>query len=96
MKCPQTGRNLRGWLPVYLDGNEICRVSAEEAVSGLSGGMYQGAGSKRSVSCLLLLKRPDNEFRGPLPTQPPTSIREHVGDSYVWQHSHRALQWGMA
>lgn len=96
MTCPQTGRKLRLNLDVFEAGEWVCAVSAAEALSGIQGGMYQPVGSKRTVTALLLLKRPSDQFKGSLPKQKPTSYQETVGDHHVWQHGRNAHQWNLA
>lgn len=95
MNCPQTGRKLRQSLDVFEAGEWVCAVSAAEALSGISGGMYEPVGSKRTVTALILVKRPGHEFPGPVPKMKPTSFQETVGDFRVWQHGRNARQWGL-
>lgn len=95
--CPLTGRQIRAVsLKVYAEGEYRCEIPTTDAIEGLRMGLYEGVGSRRAVHALVLLKRPDDEFPGLLPIQKPTSYREHVGDSYVWQHAENAKTWKTA
>lgn len=91
--CPLTGRKLRASLDVFHQGVLLFSLAAKEAIDGIAQGLYKPTGSKRKVCALILLKRPNDEFPGPIPRPKPTSHREHVGDSYVWQHSRNAQLW---
>lgn len=106
LTCPVSGRRLRGRLRVfvvdeYRENTLLGEIDAESAVEGIAGGMYLPVGSMRSVSALILQRRTNDQFPGPLPKMRPTAYQETVGDrdspivARVWQHGRNAQQWGL-